>query len=558
MIQPRAYADEAPCASLADGTRIDRLRRYARLVSLVIAAIGVLTLIGWALDITVLEHLVPGQVTMKANTAIAFVLSGIALWSLLLAGTEPGYAVVVRVCGGTASGIAVLTLVQYVSGLDFGIDQLLTRDAGPAPLSFHGRMAPAAALNFLLLGAAMVLLSVPRPPHRTAQVLVIIALVLAATAAIGYGCRAGTFNQIWTTAAMALHTAVTFVVLSTGILAATAGAGVMTVVSSRSAGGTMFRKLWLPSIGTLLLLGFRTMEGERSGLYGTEAGVSMMLMAAIVILTALFWRAASQLDRVDAERERAVREVRDLNQTLAQRVLDRTAELTAINEELETFTYSVSHDLRAPLRAIDGFAELLSKTLGSASTSGAQAYLERIRANAGQMDRLIQDLLALARIGRHAMVSRTIDTPKLVDECLATLRSGQTGRNIQVLTGDLPECRGDPALLKQVWMNLIENAFKFTSKCTDARIEIAGHAKDDGQVFCVRDNGVGFDMRYAGKLFKAFQRLHGAHEFPGTGVGLAIVKRILRHHGGRVWAEAVEGEGATFYFTLRGPAAHAA
>lgn len=255
------------------------------------------------------------------------------------------------------------------------------------------------------------------------------------------------------------------------------------------------------------------------------------------------------------ERQEAKDSPQRLNALLQQRVAERTAELEASNKELEAFSYSVSHDLRAPLRAIDGFSELLVRKFGAGLDPEAMGYLKRIRTNATQMGRLIDDLLALSRLGRHALGRQAIDNAALVDECLKSLSVVYAGRKVPTVIGDLPHCHGDPVLLKQVWMNLLDNAMKFTSKTCDARIEIGGHVEGGECVYDVRDNGAGFDTRFADKLFNAFQRLHSAADFPGTGIGLAIVERIVRRHGGRVWAESVPGSSATFHFAITGASA---
>jgi light-regulated signal transduction histidine kinase (bacteriophytochrome) len=184
----------------------------------------------------------------------------------------------------------------------------------------------------------------------------------------------------------------------------------------------------------------------------------------------------------------------------------------------------------------------------------ARGYLERIRSNARNMGCMIDGLLAFSRLGRQVLSFHTINTAMLVEECLDTLRTAHAGRDVEIALGNLPECNGDPIMLRQVWMNLLDNAFKFTSTRENARIEISGRSENGEHTYKVRDNGAGFDMRYAGKLFNVFQRFHGASEFPGNGVGLATVQRVVHRHGGRVWAEAEAGRGATIHFTLNGEA----
>ncbi|MBI5566011.1 MAG: PAS domain S-box protein, partial [Chloroflexi bacterium] len=224
--------------------------------------------------------------------------------------------------------------------------------------------------------------------------------------------------------------------------------------------------------------------------------------------------------------------------------------LEAAYRELEAFSYSISHDLRAPLRALDGFSRILLEDHASHLDAAAQRYLHIVRRNAQQMGQLIDDLLVFSRLSRQPLNKQPVDLTALITQVLDDLRAAEGDRSIEITIGDLPPGQADLALLKQVLINLIANALKFTAKRTSARIEIGCKIDASTPIYFVSDNGAGFDMQYADKLFGVFQRLHRAEDYAGTGVGLAIVKRIIERHGGRVWADAREGEGATFYFTL--------
>ncbi|MBM4080452.1 MAG: PAS domain S-box protein, partial [Planctomycetes bacterium] len=247
-------------------------------------------------------------------------------------------------------------------------------------------------------------------------------------------------------------------------------------------------------------------------------------------------------------RKRAEVAIRRLNEDLERRRLA----LEAANQELEAFNYSVSHDLRGPLRGIDGFSRILLQSHAPHLSAEGQRYLRLVRENAQQMGRLIDDLLTLSRLGRQAVRSEPVAPIALVHEVLRELNSAETGRRIETIIADLPPCQADPVLLKQVFVNLLDNALKFTRKREAARVEVGCLRQADQHVYFVKDNGVGFDMQYADKLFGVFQRLHRMEDYEGTGVGLAIAHRIIGRHGGRIWAEAEPDKGATFFFTVEG------
>ena len=245
--------------------------------------------------------------------------------------------------------------------------------------------------------------------------------------------------------------------------------------------------------------------------------------------------------------KRSEDEITRLNAALAERLAD----LEASSKGLEAFSYSVSHDLRAPLRAIDGFVGILVQEYGPKLDPGAQRYLEIIARSARTMGLLIDDLLEFSRLGRQPLRRVAIDTTALVRRILEQLQSTMDHRRVEVRLDELPECQGDESLLEHVFANLIGNAIKYTQRVEVARIEIGYQSTDHGElVYYIKDNGAGFDMRYADKLFGVFQRLHRADEFEGTGVGLALAQRIIHRHGGRIWADATVGKGATFFFTL--------
>ena len=250
------------------------------------------------------------------------------------------------------------------------------------------------------------------------------------------------------------------------------------------------------------------------------------------------------------ERKNAQREIQELNDELEIKVAERTAQLAAINKELEAFSYSVSHDLRAPLRAINGYANMFKEDYGADLEPEAGRLINNITDYAKKMGQLIDDLLAFSRLGRKELLKAPVSMQDIVENICFELEGERDGHSVKFTIDQLPPACGDNFAIRQVWANLISNAVKYSTRKEKAIIEIGSQITGNEAVYYIKDNGAGFDMRYADKLFGVFQRLHSEEEFEGNGVGLATVHRIVSKHGGRIWAEAKVNEGATFYFTL--------
>ncbi len=548
-------SDGGPClreAAAAAARWIAKFRpEQAWIVSSAVAvATGLVVLAGWFAGVERVTYIFAGAVSMKANTAASIILLGIGLALLAPRNPARGWQAAGLACAGLAAAIGVATLAEYAFGWDLRIDQILVDDAPGSPgTSASGRMASFSAASFALLGVALGLLRFRN--EWLAQAAALAAGLLGLVALAGYVYDARDLSGLGSHTQMAIHTSLAVLLLSGGVVSARP-TGMMEALMSPGPGGVAARRLLPAAIGVPLLVGWVRLLGERRDLYSTEQGLALFATSNIAIFVALIWHTARSLNAADERRSAAEQEVRALNEELEERVSERTAELEAANQEMEAFSYSISHDLRAPLRAIDGFSRILEDEYSAELDAEATRLLGVVRSSVRQMGGLVDDLLEFSRLSRQPVNRRRVSPARVAAEAVDALAVPPERRE-QIVIANLPTCSADPALLKQVYVNLISNALKFTAGRAEPRIEI-GSEVVGGQPACfVRDNGVGFNMRYAGKLFVVFQRLHPADQYEGTGVGLAIVQRIVQRHGGRVWAEAKVNQGATFYFTMEGP-----
>lgn len=518
-------------------------------IGFVVAVISVIVLVGWIFDLEILKSIVPGLATMKVNTALLFLFSG----SLLVRWSWPrqwrpiaALAVVI---------IAALTLTEYAFDWQLGIDEWLVPDVASrlAGSDTPGRMSVMTAVNFLLIGVSCLFMKRRGRYVLLGQALAATVSIFALLALVGYFYNVESLYKVSPYSSMALHTAAAFFALGIGILLKTTDYSFMKTSVSDTAGGLVIR--WLLPLSTVVLLGlgWLRIQGQYAGAYDAEFGAAIFTVVSIVVLMVVIIWTGDYLHRLDLLRLQSEVQLQESHDDLEKRVEERTQELELANKDLEAFSYSISHDLRAPLRALSGFSRILMEDFESTLPEEANEHLQVIDQEAARMSKMIEELLTFSRLGKQPLNFVSVALGDVVQGVLAQLKSQQNGRQIEITVSDLPICWGDRTLLEHVMMNLLSNALKYTCKQEQAHIEVGYKQDEADNIYYVKDNGVGFSMRYAHKLFGVFQRLHSAQEFEGVGVGLSIVARIIHRHGGRIWAESEVGKGATFFFTLKRP-----
>jgi signal transduction histidine kinase len=499
---------------------------------------GCAVLAGWWFDIDLLRFHSPYTVRMKANAALGFILSGISLWLAVGDDGSRWKRSVYQGLAFLAALIGLLTLFEYAFGWDLGIDQLLAYEPpGAVKTSSPGRIAPNAALNFLLLGTALLLLPARRC-EWIVSIMVLAAGVVSLLALMAYAYAAETLHGFASYMHIGLNTALTFLVLSMGVLFSLRRRGLMAILSSEGPAGEIARRLLPPVFVFPFALGWARLQAQRMGAFGTEFGVAILVTSTIVILAVVVWRATLALNRTEAAR-------RQVEEALRR----QTDELSRSNAELEKFAYVASHDLQEPLRMISGFSQLLARRFEGKLGADADEYIGFVVDGANRMQRLINDLLRYSRVGTRGGAFEPTGCSSVLEEALDNLGIALRESGAEIRRDPLPTLTVDRSQMVQLFQNLVGNALKFRGG-ERTRIQVSARQNGEEWIFSVADNGIGIDPKYFDRIFTIFQRLHGKIEYPGTGIGLAICKKIVERHGGRIWLESELGKGCTFFFTL--------
>lgn len=529
-----------------DYSQYEWLRLFSKTASELVVIMASLVLFGWLLGIRPLIRIFPTLVAMNPVTAVLFILSGLALGRLTRqkppsASWRDRWLILLVILVVTAS---LLRMWDYYFGLPFHVQQFLfAQKSAPSGLYPANELAPNTALSFLLCGVAILLLDLEGGwVFFVAQSAVVLAGLIALLALVGYSYRVLLLYRVGESQPMALVTALSFALLCMGALAARPQKGLMQVITSPTTGGSVARRL-LP--GAILLpwgFGAVLLMREQAGHYSSEYAMAVFAVTCIVIFGGLVWWNATLLYRADLERVRAEEQLRQAG-----------ANLQRSNTDLQQFAYVASHDLTEPLRMVASYLQLLNQRHSSTLDPQAKEFINFAIDGAMRMQGLIQDLLAYSRVEMRGRSPEPTDTQQALTTALSNLKMAIEETGALITTDPLPKVQADRVQLTQVFQNLIANALKFHGP-EPPRIQIGAEERDGQWLLSVRDNGIGIDPKNAERIFVIFQRLHTRQEYPGTGIGLAICKKIIERHGGRIWVESTPGQGATFFFTL--PALH--
>jgi signal transduction histidine kinase len=530
-----------------------RIRRAGQvfIITTISTMVGAsLVLLARLFDNSLLGRPFPGWPSMATSTALGLLLTGA---SLLLLGPHARPSVK-RVFAGRS--LATLVIILGIVTL---IDGFLFANGDP------NRLAPLTALSFVTIGIALLFCCrFDRFGGKISQALAIMVAVTSYMILVGYLYGITYLSGLPHAVAMPVRTAACFVLLSIATACMQPREGLVGILVSEHLGGHLARRL-IPAVFLIpALVGMLRLAGETAGFYDTVFGIAAHVATTVLLFAGVTWWSAAVVDQLDAQRLdalitiEAVSKARELERErlqadLEERVLRRTAELAAANAELEAFSYSVSHDLRAPLRWVDGFTQALVEDCADKLDETGHEHIRQIRESVHRMSDLIDALLKLSRITRAPIEHSDVDVSQMARRIAADLETSDGHRRVKWDITSNIHASGDALLIRVVMENLLRNAWKFTRKQEAACIQVGVMDQDNERVYFVRDNGVGFDMTYVNKLFRSFERLHRTEDFEGTGIGLALVNRVVQRHGGRTWAEGHLNEGATFYFTMGAP-----
>ncbi|MBI2850366.1 MAG: hypothetical protein HYX80_04915, partial [Chloroflexi bacterium] len=523
-------------------TRLASVFRQSSLFASIVAVIiaGTIFFGGLLFNDPNLKSLAPGLPMMMPNASVGEILAGVSLFLGLVIPSKRSVSWIARFLAASVFIIGLATAVEYIFNVDLLIDELFFKDISSGA-AYPGRLSPETTIALTFIGFSLLLFLAKTRSwmNWASQALAFGAGMAAVTVIMSYVYGALQLYVITPYTGTSIACAVSVLSISSGIILAQVDRGPAALLASEKSGGVIARWLLPATIVIPFARGVISLWNQNSGLLPGVPGLVAESALTAALWVVLFGIVVRVLNQVDTARQAATEALKE-----------RSVQLENANEELRAFSYSVAHDLRAPLRSTVGFSQVLAEDYASKLDEQGKQYLKWIQESGEVMAQLIDDMLQLSRVTTAEIHETLIDLTELSQFVLDELKKTEPDRRVEIVVSPGIICVGDRQLMRHVMQNLLRNAWKFTGKAAQPRIEVGAITRDGERAYFVRDNGAGFDMAYADKLFKPFQRLHRAEEFAGTGIGLAIVQRIIRRHGGQVWAEGEVDKGATFYFSL--------
>ena len=521
--------------------RISKLKDFSEFSSILSIIIGFTVFTGWIFDITIFKSISPSYSTIEPSTALSFILIGISLWLLQTNRVNHRNQKTAQLLALIVLTIGVLAIIEHLFNFNVSLDHMMEA-GGIIYISSSGIMAFSTAINLILISLAILVFDKETDKgYRPSEFLGIAVGYLTIFVIIGYIYQTAVYS-IYLYITMAIYSAFTFIIIVLGILSARPDKGIMEILISNKAGSNFGRKILLAIIISPLVLGWLRLLGQDFLLYDTKFGITLMVFFTILILTVLVTYNIVSTNKVDDKRLKAEKELKKL-----------VEELKHSNYELEQFTYITSHDLQEPLRTIASFTQLMEIRYKNKLDQDADEYIEFIVIAAKRMKMMIQGLIEYSQIGTSETRFKPVDTKEVLDITLSILNSAIGEINAVITHDPLPAIMGNKRQLVKLFQNLIGNSIKYRNPSEQLKIHISARKDEENNeyVFSIKDNGIGMEKKYGEKIFEIFKRLHTIDKYAGTGIGLAIAKRIVEHQNGKIWVESEPGRGSTFYFTLK-------
>lgn len=555
-----------------------RLSNISEFLSIILIIAGIVFLMGWLFNVPILKSPDALFSTIKSNAALCFVFIGISLWLLQNKRINQRNVKIAKILAVIVTVVGLLTLIEHLTGINFGIDQILFNEIpGALNTSSPNRMAFTVALNLVLVGSAILVIDKNiKIGWPLFQLIIIVEGLMTFLAGLGYLYGASNLYMVYNYTGMAIYAALILGLIFFAVVFMRPDKGFIGLLMDEGPGSVLGRAIMPVVITIPILFGLLYLLGLNKGFYDNGLGSALLVFSTVMVITTLLWISIISINKTDLKRQKAEEQRQNLlekTQQFAEELevsneeLQATAEelqvsneelqatteeLQAANEELQQFAHVASHDLQEPLRNIASFTQLLERRYRGKFDSDADEFMDHIVNGSKRMQILINDLLEYTRLETNEKKFKLINLEEVIEDTLFNLKVLINENNAEITHDMLPEIRGDKTQLTLLFQNLIGNAIKFKKTDETPKIYISAHEdeEDNEYVFSVSDNGIGIDPQYVERIFVIFQRLHTRREYSGTGIGLAICKKIVERHGGRIWVESELGKGSTFYFTI--------